>query len=232
MNPGGGHRPSNPLPPGRAIVHPLPPTRGPISVLPPPTRLPDPFAGDPRPTSVFPPFRPDVFRAKPGTYTRVNPYAPLYGYYGGYVSDYADTQAPADAANGYLQLQVQPASALVYADGLYVGNVDDIRRSLPGRTLEPGAHRIELRAPGYETVGLDVRIDPGETTTYRADLMPVVTAPPAPPLPPAKPKTFYVIPGCYAGDKRPDARQLPQGCLAANVREVPPLVNRVTNPAR
>ncbi len=203
-------------------------------MLPPPTRLPDPFAGDPRPTTLFPPVRPDVFRARPGTYAprydRVMPYAPIYGY--GYTSDYADTTAPVQP-NGYLQLQVQPGSAMVYADGLYVGSVDDIRRSLPGRTLEAGAHRIEMRAPGYDAIAVDVRIDPGETTIYRADLArtAVAAATPAPPVPPATPKTFYVIPGCYAGDKRPDARQLPQGCSASNVREVPPVLTRVTNPS-
>ena len=42
--------------------------------------------------------------------------------------------------------------------------------------------------------------------------------------PPAAPKTFYVIPRCYAGDVRPRAEQLPPGCLLASLREVPPVV--------
>jgi hypothetical protein len=41
---------------------------------------------------------------------------------------------------------------------------------------------------------------------------------------PAVPKTFYVIPGCYAGDVRPRAEQLPRGCQLALLREVPPVV--------
>ena len=41
---------------------------------------------------------------------------------------------------------------------------------------------------------------------------------------PAIPKTFYVIPGCYAGDVRPRAEQLPRGCQLALLREVPPVI--------
>jgi len=41
---------------------------------------------------------------------------------------------------------------------------------------------------------------------------------------PGPPKTFYVIPGCYAGDVRPRAELLPSGCQLARLREVPPVV--------
>jgi hypothetical protein len=51
---------------------------------------------------------------------------------------------------------------------------------------------------------------------------------PAAPSPPAAPailavkKTFYVIPGCYAGDRRPAASELRPGCDIRDVRVVPP----------
>lgn len=38
------------------------------------------------------------------------------------------------------------------------------------------------------------------------------------------PKTFYVIPRCYAGDVRPTAQELPPGCDIAQLREVPPVI--------
>jgi hypothetical protein len=36
--------------------------------------------------------------------------------------------------------------------------------------IEAGTHRIEIRAPGYETLAFDVRIEPGKTTTYKGEL--------------------------------------------------------------
>ena len=52
-------------------------------------------------------------------------------------------------------------------------------------------------------------------------------APVAPPTPyiagtPGRPKTFYVIPGCYAGDRRPEPESLPPGCRISRLRVVPP----------
>lgn len=46
-------------------------------------------------------------------------------------------------------------------------------------------------------------------------------SPPAPSLP-GKPKTFYVIPGCYAGDRPPESGWLPAGCDISRLRVVPP----------
>ena len=39
---------------------------------------------------------------------------------------------------------------------------------------------------------------------------------------PGAPKTLYVIPGCYAGDKPPRPDQLRPGCEASHVVEIPP----------
>jgi hypothetical protein len=187
--------------------------------------------------------RPDLFIAAPDTYAprfdRVNPVAPGSGFFPGvfwpwgpsFGPGYAGYDGSRAAAYGYLQLLMQPASAVVYVDGLYVGSVDDLRA---GRKVEAGAHRLEIRAGGYEATSVDVRIDPGQTTIYRTDLKPVTAAPQTPAAAPAaaataRPKTFYVIPGCYAGDRRPDAQRLPRGCVASNVREVPPVLSRVAS---
>jgi hypothetical protein len=40
--------------------------------------------------------------------------------------------------------------------------------------------------------------------------------------PAGRPKTFYIIPGCYAGDRRPEPASLAPGCSLASLRVVPP----------
>jgi hypothetical protein len=124
---------------------------------------------------------------------------------------------------GYLRLLVEPDTAQVYVDRFYVGTVANLGRLL---TLEPGPHRVELRAPGYEIVSVDFYIVPTETITYRATLQPsgsVSTSTPAASAP-VTPKTFYVIPNCYAGDKPPDPAALPPACDIARMRTLPPRV--------
>ena len=179
----------------------------------------------------------DVFRAAPWTY------APRYGrlsalrgsgYYGGYVDGgyapyfYADTvpndQAP--VSQGRLSLYVSPLSSQVFVDGFYVGTAGDFQDR--GLWLEPGPRRIELRADGYETATFDVRILEDQTVNYRRDLARETPRAEAPRVA-AMPKTFYVVPGCYAGDKPPAAERLPSGCVARNVRTIPPVLSRLTS---
>jgi hypothetical protein len=180
----------------------------------------------------------DVFRAGRRTY------APRYdgrnrsrvldsfgyltgGYYPAVESQDQDDagRAEASADFGYLRLNVQPYSALVYVDGFYVSTVADFSGSAPARAVETGPHRVEIRADGYETATFDVRIVSNETVTYRRDLARGdQAAREARNVPPPMPKTFYVIPKCYAGDKRPSADRLPAGCRASNVRAIPPVV--------
>jgi hypothetical protein len=128
--------------------------------------------------------------------------------------------------DGYLELFVRPRTAQVYVDGLYLGLVDDYSSGERGPSLAPGPHRVELRAEGYEDVTFDVRMLPNEIISVRKDLVRVDDRPEAPPASPivrhAAPRTFYVIPRCYAGDTPPRAAQLPAGCDAASVRVVPP----------
>jgi PEGA domain-containing protein len=120
---------------------------------------------------------------------------------------------------------VQPRGVLqVYVDGYYVGIPDDFNGELE---LAAGPHRIELRAPGYETLTFDVQIAPQRSVTYRGALKPA-DAKPAPdftnpqepdttgvapqPVTPPTPTTFYVIPGCYFGNVAPKDVALPATC--------------------
>jgi hypothetical protein len=157
-------------------------------------------------------------------------------YYGGYADygypPYATTipteQLPPPPSEGRLILSVAPMSAQVFVDGFYVGTVSDFQDR--GLWLEAGPRRIELRADGYETATFDVRINPDQTVDYRRELARAFERP-EPPRVAATPKTFYVIPGCYAGDSPPRAGRLPAGCSSRNVRTIPPVVSRLTPPA-
>lgn len=42
------------------------------------------------------------------------------------------------------------------------------------------------------------------------------------PSAPGRPKTFYVIPGCYGGDRRPEPGSLAPGCSLAKLRIINP----------
>ena len=108
------------------------------------------------------------------------------------------------SATGLLRLLVEPQTAHVYVDGYYSATVGTL-------DLVAGPHRIEIKAPDYETLTFEINIAPNQTITYQGNLQPVFHEP----YVPAKagtPKTFYVIPGCYAGDRPPRGMALPQGC--------------------
>ena len=234
---GATSRPGPPRSPGRPsnlarpIVPPAPPSAPPIG----------PYAS---PSALD---RGDIFRAGPRTY------APQYSrsrgfYYGGYGGGYGygadngyitdpfgyigqpDSAAPAvdrymrgrENQEGYLRLEVEPESAQVFVDGLYAGTVSEFRRS-GGGSLDAGPHRVEFRAEGYDSHSVELRIRANDVLSYRGtltrrDQRPELRAAAGPP------KTFYVIPRCYAGTSRPRADQLPAGCNVKDVREVPPVI--------
>ncbi len=82
---------------------------------------------------------------------------PLYGY-------------PPD---GSLRLEVTgpaPKRADVYVDGGFAGTVNQFNGTFHHLKLEPGAHRIEVRATGYRPLSVEVRIPPDQTVTYRAEM--------------------------------------------------------------
>jgi hypothetical protein len=99
-------------------------------------------------------------------------YGPGYGYapaFGGDALDPFDTSS----ATGGLRLKITPNTAEVFVDGFYVGVVDDFDGHFQHLTLSAGPHRIDVRAPGYNALGLDVSIQSHHTTEYRDTLQPV-----------------------------------------------------------
>ena len=72
---------------------------------------------------------------------------------------------------GGLRITGAPRYAQVFADGYYVGIVNDFDGIFQHVNLEAGPHRIEIVMPGYEdqAIQFDVMVQPGRTTTFRAD---------------------------------------------------------------
>jgi hypothetical protein len=149
------------------------------------------------------------------------PYGPYYPYHpqwrpGDYVSYYPKPQHV--VSYGALALETIPDSAEVFVDGYYVGLAEEFGFQGRPLSLTAGPHRVELRAAGYETSSFNVMIDPDNILRYRGDMRLVSTGPAIVVLPqPAGPRTLYVIPKCYAGDKPPTGA-LPPGCDRKNLQ--------------
>ena len=103
-------------------------------------------------------------------------YPAFYGgfpyYYGGggggsYGGGYT-RESPREV--GGLRLKVKPLNGQVYVDGYYVGEVDNFDGNFQRLQIEAGAHKVEIRADGFEAVQFDVMVNPGETVIYKGDM--------------------------------------------------------------
>jgi hypothetical protein len=110
------------------------------------------------------PYRPYVYRPRysAGVYYGSDGYYP-YGYT---PRGYFDP-IPGRPYGG-LRITDAPRYARVFADGYYVGLVNDFDGIFQHLNLEAGPHRIEIEDEGYGAIGFDVFIRPGQTITYRA----------------------------------------------------------------
>ena len=91
-------------------------------------------------------------------------------WYGGYPAYSQSPSSTSTGEEGSLRLKVKPKEAEVYVDGYYVGIVDDFNGTFQKLHLDTGAHRMEIRAPGYEPLTFDLRISAGHKTTYEGEL--------------------------------------------------------------
>jgi hypothetical protein len=79
--------------------------------------------------------------------------------------------------------------------------------------LTGGLRHVELRSQGYESAVFDITIASNQPAVYRGDLTPVRTAAgTAAPVIRRGSDTFYVISGCYLGNRPPREVSLPPGC--------------------
>ena len=93
-----------------------------------------------------------------------------YGSYGGYGGGGGTYSRGQYDQVGSLRLKVKPEHGQVYVDGYYVGEVDSFDGVFQKMPIEGGAHRIEIRAEGYEPAQFEVMVIPGETVTYKGEL--------------------------------------------------------------
>lgn len=157
-------------------------------------------------------------RTRPGAVYVV----PYYGWGMSVAAAPGPAAAPPTAApvsTGTLWLDIEPRGVgEVYVDGYLAGTTLDVRGSME---LDAGAHQVEIRADGYQPVGVAVRIEAGGVVTLRRALRPLEVTPAPPPVAaaaapaaatPIVRKPFYYIPGCYLGDVPPKDAGLPPGC--------------------
>ncbi len=117
-----------------------------------------------------------IYLGYPVPYPVYDPYpypAPVYGYPGpdpGYPAPWTVTAEPGSAAYGGVSLEISPSNATVDIDGNYAGFVDDFSDPSRPLSLAAGRHHIQLQAPGYEPMGFDVDVVPGQVIPYRGDL--------------------------------------------------------------
>lgn len=117
----------------------------------------------------------------PHPYAYPNPYPYGYPYppppvsgYSGYSSSAPGVSvAPGTTASGGVSFEITPGDAGVYVDGMYVGTVGDFTPASQPLSLAAGRHRIEVQAPGYQTMTFDVDVVPGQVTPYRGTMEPV-----------------------------------------------------------
>jgi hypothetical protein len=98
---------------------------------------------------------------------------PAYGYpaYGYPAYPYPAYGYPYRPYGG-VRIDVPQRDAEVYLDGYFAGAVDNYDGTFQQLNLEPGPHKLEIRAPGFSTVAFDVNVEPGRTITYRTSLRP------------------------------------------------------------
>jgi hypothetical protein len=71
---------------------------------------------------------------------------------------------------GGVRIVGAPRAAQVFADGYYVGIVNDFDGVFQHMNLEAGPHHIEVVVPGMQPIEFDVDVQPGRTITFRADV--------------------------------------------------------------
>jgi hypothetical protein len=120
---------------------------------------------------------------------------------------------------GFLQLRVTPRTADVVVDGTLAGTVDDFG-GRSARMLPAGPHRVDISAPGFDTLTVDVRVPENDTVTFTRDLDAAVDRP-APEAVTVPHKTMYIVPMCYIGDRPPLLSDMPAGCRVEDVRIIP-----------
>ena len=121
---------------------------------------PYPAYGYPYPAANYPPYPTSAY--PPSSY-------PTSGYpSASYPQSTYPSAAGTDPANtGGVSFEITPATAQIIVDGSYAGTVGEFGASMQPLGLPAGRHRIEIRAPGYQTMSFDAEIVVGQVIPYQ-----------------------------------------------------------------
>ena len=61
-----------------------------------------------------------------------------------------------------IELRIEPEVASVYLDGEFLGTAAELSRLERGIAVTPGAHRLDVLAPGHAARSLEVEVAKGE----------------------------------------------------------------------
>ncbi len=123
-----------------------------------------------------------------------------------------DTRGPFDARPGTYAPRYNIPQHRHHRDGYSAGYAlpfyDSAVEASPDAAAPPDAADQNVEPPG-----------PSEPPNVAAS--PAAPPAPAPVAATHGPDTFYVIPGCYAGNRPPQPERLPKGCEVAKLRATP-----------
>lgn len=71
---------------------------------------------------------------------------------------------------GKVAVHVTPGDASIYLDGEFIGTAKDLRRN-PVLLVDPGAHRLEIVHPAYESKGVEVTVEAGKKQEIEVSLV-------------------------------------------------------------
>jgi hypothetical protein len=77
---------------------------------------------------------------------------------------------PGQANTGGLSFDITPKDAEVLVDGKFVGTVGEFTPTSQPLGLPAGHHQVEVRAPGYQAISLDVNIIAGQVIPYQGSM--------------------------------------------------------------
>jgi len=81
------------------------------------------------------------------------------------------TTGPLPSVTSTVKIAVNPSRAAVFVDGLFVGHVGEFGGLGRAMLVAPGAHRIRIALPGYETFETDINPLPDQKVEIKTDLV-------------------------------------------------------------
>jgi PEGA domain len=78
---------------------------------------------------------------------------------------------PLSSVASTVKIAVNPSRAAVFVDGLFVGHVGEFSGLGRAMLVAPGAHRIRIALPGYETFETDINPRPDQKVEIKTDLV-------------------------------------------------------------